>query len=134
MKILSILWVYTLHPMKSVRIILAAILVTGCVSGPSETDGPYLQNRAPLVPKRYIELPLGTVKPEGWLLGQLELMKEGMTGHLDTWYPEVVGDRNGWLGGDGDGWERGPYWLDGLVPLAWILDDGQLKAKATRWI
>jgi DUF1680 family protein len=81
-----------------------------------------------------LELPLGTVKPEGWLLQQLEIMKSGMTGHLDEWYPAVVGERNGWLGGDGDGWERGPYWLDGLVPLAWILDDEDLKAKARPWI
>jgi DUF1680 family protein len=94
----------------------------------------YLQNRAPLHPKKYIELPLGTIKPEGWLLQQLELMKDGMTGHLDEWYPSVVGERNGWLGGDGDGWERGAYWLDGLVPLAWLLDDQELKDKAMPWI
>ena len=74
------------------------------------------------------------INPEGWLQQQLELMDDGMTGHLDEWYPSVVGDRNGWLGGDGDGWERGVYWLDGLVPLAWLLDDEELKAKAMRWI
>ncbi|MGC1240793.1 MAG: hypothetical protein WA874_04350 [Chryseosolibacter sp.] len=34
----------------------------------------------------------------------------GSTGHLDEIYPEVMGKRNGWLGGDSDGWERGPYW------------------------
>jgi DUF1680 family protein len=65
---------------------------------------------------------------------QLQLMKSGMTGHLDELYPAVLGPRNGWLGGDGDGWERGPYWLDGLVPLAWILEDEELKAKAMPWI
>jgi uncharacterized protein len=53
---------------------------------------------------------------------------------LDEIYPEVVGSRNGWLGGDGDGWERGPYWIDGLLPLAYILDDERLKAKAQPWI
>jgi len=57
-----------------------------------------------------------------------------MTGHLDELYPSVLGPRNGWLGGDGDGWERGPYWLDGLVPLAWILNDEELKARAKPWI
>jgi len=94
----------------------------------------YLQNLAPLHPKKYIELPLGTIRAEGWLLQQLELMRDGMTGHLDEWYPSVVGERNGWLGGDGDGWERGVYWLDGLVPLAWLLDDDALKKKAMPWI
>ncbi|MCV6604462.1 MAG: glycoside hydrolase family 127 protein, partial [Porticoccaceae bacterium] len=42
--------------------------------------------------------------------------------------------RNGWLGGDGDGWERGPYWIDGLLPLAYILDDEPLKVKANKWV
>ena len=76
----------------------------------------------------------GSHTPEGWLLQQLELMRDGMTGHLDEWYPSVVGERNGWLGGDGDGWERGVYWLDGLVPLAWLLEDDALKEKAMPWI
>ena len=81
-----------------------------------------------------MELPLGSIRPEGWLLQQLQLMKSGLTGHLDELYPSVLGSRNGWLGGDGDGWERGPYWLDGLVPLAWILDNVEMKAKAMPWI
>ena len=57
-----------------------------------------------------------------------------MTGHLDEIYPEVLGKRNGWLGGDGDSWERGPYWIDGLLPLAYILDDEKLKSKVQPWI
>ncbi|MBC9797108.1 beta-L-arabinofuranosidase domain-containing protein [Sinomicrobium weinanense] len=94
----------------------------------------YLQNRAPLEPRPYLELPLGTIRPEGWLKEQLQRMANGMTGKLDSIYPEVVGDRNGWLGGDGDGWERGPYWIDGLLPLAYILDDNALKEKVRPWI
>jgi len=94
----------------------------------------YMQNRPPLAPKPYLELPLGSIKPDGWLLEQLITMKDGLTGHLDEVYAPVVGPRNGWLGGDGDGWERGPYWLDGLVPLAYILDDRNLKDKAMKWI
>ncbi|RMG19744.1 MAG: hypothetical protein D6730_21015, partial [Bacteroidetes bacterium] len=39
-----------------------------------------------------------------------------------------------WLGGEGDGWERGPYWIDGLLPLAYLLDDQQLKDKVQPWI
>ncbi|MEZ5073108.1 MAG: glycoside hydrolase family 127 protein [Bacteroidales bacterium] len=93
-----------------------------------------LQNRPPLRPKPLMELPLGSIRPEGWLRQQMERMASGMTGHLDEWYPEVVGDRNGWLGGDGDGWERGVYWIDGLLPLAWQLDNDSLKAKAMRWV
>ena len=94
----------------------------------------YIQNRAPLIEKPYLELPLGSIKPQGWLKEQLVRMKTGMTGNLDEIYPEVLGKRNGWLGGDGDGWERGPYWIDGLLPLAYILDDEKLKSKVQPWI
>ena len=94
----------------------------------------YLQNRTPLQAKPYLELPIGAIQPDGWLLDQLERMKNGLTGHLDEIYPEVVGGRNGWLGGDGDGWERGPYWIDGLLPLAYILDDATLKGKVQPWV
>lgn len=94
----------------------------------------YLQNRPPLIKKPYLNLPLGNIQPEGWLKIQLEKMRDGLTGNLDTIYPEVMGERNGWLGGDGDGWERGPYWIDGLLPLAYILDDEQLKAKVQPWV
>lgn len=97
-------------------------------------DSPYRNNRAPLVSKPYMELPLGTVRPEGWLKEQMQYMADGMTGHLDEIVPEIMGERNGWLGGDGDKWERGPYWIDGLMPLAYQLDDDSLKAKAQRWV
>jgi DUF1680 family protein len=91
-------------------------------------------NRTPLKAKPYAALPLGAVQPDGWLRVQLELMAQGMTGHLDEIYPQVMGPRNGWLGGDGDGWERGPYWIDGLLPLAYLLDDAELTAKVQPWI
>ncbi|HTI11457.1 MAG TPA: beta-L-arabinofuranosidase domain-containing protein [Puia sp.] len=95
---------------------------------------PYLQNKAPLKAKPYLELPFGAIRPAGWLQQELVKMKNGMAGQLDKLYPAVLGSRNGWLGGDGDVWERGPYWLDGLVPLAYILDDKALKAKIQPWI
>ncbi|MBK0377847.1 beta-L-arabinofuranosidase domain-containing protein [Mucilaginibacter segetis] len=94
----------------------------------------YVQNRAPLRTNPYIELPLGAIKPGGWLREMLIRQKNGATGNLDKLYPLVMGERNGWLGGDGDQWERGPYWLDGLVPLAYILHDKELIAKVKPWI
>ncbi len=91
-------------------------------------------NREPLVKKAYAELSLGEVKAEGWLLEQLIRMRDGMTGNLDKIMPTVVGERNCWLGGDGDAWERGPYWIDGLLPLAYLLDDNSLKERVKPWI
>ena len=117
--------------------IMIFTVMTGCQSLDSNSDQRntnYISNREPLIATPYIELPLGTIQPTGWLHEQLRLAKEGMTGHLAELYTEVVGPRNGWLGGDGDGWERGPYWLDGLVPLAHILKDQGLIDKAKPWI
>src|SRR5688500_14417464 len=81
----------------------------------------------------YKELPLGAIKPRGWLLNQLQTMRDGSTGRLDEIHPKIKND-NGWLGFAGDGWEETPYWLDGAVPLAYLLDDPKLKAKVMRYI
>ncbi|GAB3718469.1 beta-L-arabinofuranosidase domain-containing protein [Spirosoma lituiforme] len=91
-------------------------------------------SRPPLRPNPYRELPLGAIKPQGWLKEMLIRQKNGATGQLDKLYPLVMNNRNGWLGGDGDQWERGPYWIDGLLPLAYILDDSVLIAKTKPWI
>ena len=117
-------------------LLLFIVIITSCNQTKLEQQSTdlYMNNRSPLITKPFMELPLGAVKPEGWLKDQLHKMKDGMTGHLDELYPEVMGSRNGWLGGDGDVWERGPYWIDGLVPLAYILDDEDLKAKVQPWI
>ncbi len=94
----------------------------------------YTNSRAPLRQNPYIELPLGAIKPQGWLKEMLLRQKNGATGNLDKLYPLVMNNRNGWLGGDGDQWERGPYWIDGLLPLAYILNDKALIAKTKPWI
>jgi uncharacterized protein len=125
--------------MKKLSLFLTiSFILYACSSNDSSVESietsHYLVNRTPLEPTPYLELPLGSIKANGWLEDQLQRMANGLTGHLDEIYPEVVGPRNGWLGGDGDGWERGPYWIDGLLPLAYILDDERLKAKAQPWI
>ncbi|GAB2703354.1 glycoside hydrolase family 127 protein [Mucilaginibacter koreensis] len=94
----------------------------------------YVNNRAPLKQSPYVALPLGAISPQGWLREMLVRQKNGSTGQLDKLYPLVMNQRNGWLGGDGDQWERGPYWIDGLLPLAYILKDQQLIAKVKPWI
>lgn len=78
-------------------------------------------------------LPLGAIKATGWLAQQLRIQANGMGGHLDEFWPDV-GTNSGWLGGTGESWERGPYYLDGLVPLAYLLDDPVLKAKAQKFV
>src|SRR5579875_1046326 len=92
-----------------------------------------LKNRAPLAPNAFYQLPLGSVRPAGWLRRQLEIQATGLGGHLDETWADV-GPNSGWLGGTGESWERGPYFLDGLIPLAYLLNDDRLKAKAQRYI
>ncbi|HVZ81087.1 MAG TPA: hypothetical protein VHE12_09900 [bacterium] len=77
-------------------------------------------------------LPLGAIKPKGWILDQLKLQAAGLSGHLDEFWPDVA--KSGWFGGDGEGWERAPYWLDGAIPLAYLTGDPKLIAKVTKHI
>jgi len=81
----------------------------------------------------FAHLPLGQVKPAGWLRRQLRIQADGLSGHLDEFWQDV-GPTSAWLGGTGENWERGPYFADGLLPLAWQLDDEGLTAKAMRFV
>jgi uncharacterized protein len=110
----------------------AAILLvlSGCTSKKENTN--YPGNPEPLIPNAYIKLPLGAIKPEGWLKDQLTAQAEGLTGNIDDFWPDLV--NSSWRGGAGEAWERGPYYLDGLVPLAYLLDDQKLINKVKTWI
>jgi uncharacterized protein len=77
-------------------------------------------------------LPLGSIVPGGWLKRQLRLQADGLSGHLDEFWPDV--GQSQWFGGKAEGWERAPYWLDGVIPLAWLLDDSALQSKVKRYI
>jgi hypothetical protein len=93
----------------------------------------YITNQAPLIEQPYTELPTGAIKPQGWLLEQLNIMNKGVTGHLDEVFSMIKND-NGWLGGKGDSLEATPYWLDGALPLAYLLDDQGLKDKVQKYV
>ncbi|WP_234043461.1 beta-L-arabinofuranosidase domain-containing protein [Luteolibacter yonseiensis] len=96
-------------------------------------DGAVVQNRAPLQSAPFIALDLGSIKPRGWLENQLRMQADGLTGHAEEVIPEL-GPENGWRGGDGEGWEKGPYYLRGLVSLAYVGGDAKLKKQAQVWI
>jgi hypothetical protein len=85
------------------------------------------------MPGAFQLLPLGSIQPSGWLRKQLEIQANGLSGHLDETWADV-GPNSGWLGGSGESWERGPYFLDGLIPLAWQLNDSMLKSKAQKFV
>ena len=65
------------------------------------------------------------IKPRGWLYDQLKIQADSLTGNLDKVWPDVRDSK--YIGGDREGWERVPYWLDGFIPLAYLLDDEDMK-------
>lgn len=72
------------------------------------------------------------IKPQGWLLNQLTIQANGLSGNLDKVWPDIRD--SAWIGGSKEGWERVPYWLDGFIPLAYLLDDEDLKQRAKKYI
>ena len=62
----------------------------------------------------------------------MRLQADGLGGHLDEFWPDIKD--SAWIGGKAEGWERTPYWLDGAIPLAYLLDDANLKAKVKRYV
>lgn len=72
------------------------------------------------------------IKPRGWLLRQLKIQANGLNGNLDKVWPDVRDSK--WVGGTFEGWERAPYWLDGFIPLAYLLDDDDMKARGKRFV
>ncbi len=96
----------------------------------------YITNRKPLVSAPYVALPLGDIKPKGMLLEMLERQKTGLSSRLDEF--DFIGfpgaQNSGWLGEGTHASGLVTYWLDGLVPLAYLLNDEDLIADATKWI
>lgn len=114
---------------------MASLLPAFALASPSATTGGTTADGddSPLAGAPLQLLPAGSIKPAGWLRRQLEIQAAGLGGRLDETWADV-GPDSGWLGGTGESWERGPYFLDGLLPLAWQLDSEPLKAKAQKFI
>ena len=87
-----------------------------------------------LAPLEYAPLPVGAVTPRGWLLSQLSLQAQGLSGHLAQFWPDV--SKSVWIGGGGDGGlhERTPYWLNGVVPLAFLLRNANVTLAPVRGV
>ena len=72
------------------------------------------------------------LKPSGWLKRQLEIQAESLSGNLDKMWPDIK--NSSWIGGDKEGWERVPYWLDGFIPLAYLLQNEDMIERAKKYI
>jgi len=101
--------------------------------GVAAANSHYVSNRPPLLPSPLVGLPLGSVRPRGWLKHQIDLMVNGMTGRL-TELSKFLQPDNGWFGGDNAGWEEQPYWFRGFHDLAVLTGDKRLLAESDRWL
>ncbi len=97
----------------------------------------YLSNKAPLEPLSFIKLPVGAIKPEGWILKYLQLQRDGLTGKLGTISAWLEKKNNAWYSGTGKGdhgWEEVPYWLKGYGDLGYILNDKSMIDETKSWL
>lgn len=78
----------------SVLIASSAVLVTEAA------------NRESLQQQPYRRLPMGSVHARTWLKHQLELQRDGLTGHAEELYEDIGNSK--WVSDRGrDAWERG---------------------------
>jgi len=91
-----------------------------------------METKKTLKPLKLKPFTANEITPAGWLKKQLEIQAKGLTGNLDLFWPDVKDSK--WIGGTCEGWERVPYWLDGFIPLAYLLDDENLRSRAKRYI
>ena len=95
----------------------------------------YVSNQTPLMPQQFVKLPVGSISPEGWLLKQLELQRDGLNGHLGEISAWLQKEDNAWLKTGGKwGWEEVPYWLRGYGNLAYIMKDEAMLKETKFWI
>ncbi|MCW3116356.1 MAG: hypothetical protein JWM28_438, partial [Chitinophagaceae bacterium] len=97
----------------------------------------YTGNRAPLQAVNFIKLPVGSIKPKGWILKYLELQRDGLTGKLGEISAWLDKNNNAWFSGNGQGdhgWEEVPYWLKGYGDLGYILQDKNIISETKLWL
>ncbi|MGC4038181.1 MAG: glycoside hydrolase family 127 protein [Chitinophagaceae bacterium] len=97
----------------------------------------YVANKMPLTSLHFIKLPIGSIKPKGWILKYLELQRDGLTGELGNISAWLDKKNNAWFSGNGQGdhgWEEVPYWLKGYGDLGYILNDEKIIAETKLWL
>ncbi|MFT3935887.1 MAG: glycoside hydrolase family 127 protein [Chitinophagaceae bacterium] len=97
----------------------------------------YVSNKAPLAREFFAKLPVTAFKPGGWLKKQMELQRDGLTGHLGEISLWLTKKDNAWLSKEGVGkygWEELPYWLKGYANIGYMLGDKAMIKEAKFWI
>lgn len=82
----------------------------------------------------FLELPLGSISTHGWLKDWVQTQIDGLFGHLQDFWPDI--ENSTWIGGAGDTGlhERLPYWLNGMIPAAFLAQDERLIAVVDSYV
>lgn len=122
----------------AVTLIVGAAALTASAADVQSVKRPVqltVKKDAPLQPLMLEKLPAGAIKPEGWLLRQCELQRDGLNGNLGEISAWLDKNNNAWLEEGGEhGWEEVPYWLRGYSHLAYLLDDEDMLKETKFWI
>ncbi len=106
------------------------VLITICLSCFSLLI--HAQQLQPIVKSSYIPFDVGEIRPEGWLLDWAKTAAKGLTKSLgEKYFPFTTG----WANDTYDDWwpyEQSGYYADGLVRLAFVLNDSTLIQRATQ--
>lgn len=109
------------NPQCYLKAVITPVVPAGCrISGTTDLT---------LLPKKFKSIPLGSILPQGWLKQQLQIQADGLTGFLSFFWSSI--NQSSWIGGPNneDLTERVPYWLNGLVPMTYLLDDADLQTQ-----
>ena len=120
-----------LHVKKVSCVVALALLATRAVAaGPA---------RLQLLPKRFTFPPLSATKPLGWLRAQSRIQADTLGGHLEYFFV----NNSLWMKDYANlsevpypqkDLETVPYWLNGLLPLAYQLNDSHLLNVSHEYI
>lgn len=77
---------------------------------------------------RFHQFQYGQVKPTGWLNQQMRMHADALLGNMDRVSENIR--ESLWLGGSSANYDDLPLWLQGFVPLAYALNDQEMKKRA----
>jgi DUF1680 family protein len=113
-----------------------SLLLVGALGLALAQNRHYTGNRSPLSPSPFVKLPIGAIRPEGWLRNQLRMQADGFSGHLSEISEFCKFEGSAWVtaGSTEHGWEEAPYWLKGYTDLGYVLGDTRIIAEARKWL
>ncbi|KIJ65204.1 hypothetical protein HYDPIDRAFT_88757 [Hydnomerulius pinastri MD-312] len=131
---------------------LAVVALVGASNGVFAQDGGNVKGRECLchfprcrsfdvlavAPMTFKHLPLGQIRPAGWLWDQLIVQTNGLAGHQHDFYNYV--SQSDWIGGDAlysnleEGEKLTSLPQNGLVPNGVVVDDATIKQQTQQFL